>query len=178
MNFKFALSVLSAGAIGAFANTIPWTIENADIVNVDPVKGNETANWQYVFLTQDTHENNGSNADVYGFDSKEGFNEGSWSDTNNTAADYIVALWDGTSSTYYALKDGSGNYVTVNSAAFDQGWNGGQGANPGASDAGAAAIETITANLASRTYTAAAVPEPATAALALVGVAMLVRRRK
>lgn len=175
MNFKFALSILSAGAIGAFANTIPWSIDNAGIVNVPPVKGNETANWQYVFLTEGTLENNGRQTYVDGFDEKTGQNEGIWEDTSSSTAPYVVALWDGNdSSPYYAIKDAGGTYVKVNPGDFDQTWS----PNPTGGDAGAARIEEITANVASGVYTAAAVPEPATAALAFVGVAMLIRRRK
>lgn len=174
MNFKFALSILSAGAIGAFANTIPWSIDNVNIASQSPVSGNPDANWQYVFLTDDngTLVNNGRQDWTDEFDKSTGTNEGVWSDSSTSAANYIVALWDGSSSQFYAVKNGD-NYVTVNSGDFN-GWS------ASGSDVGATTLETVTNNLASGTgpYSVVAVPEPATAALALVGVAMLVRRRK
>lgn len=175
MNFKLAVSILSVGAIGAFANTIDWTLDNSGLASVDPVKGNESKNWQYVFLTDQNgvlSDNGGSNTYVDTFDSTDGINEGRWEDSLTGSTNYVVALWDGVQgSQYYAVKNGT-SYVTVNSDAFSNGWSA-----SGPIETGASQLETITANLASGTYTAA-VPEPATAALALVGVAMLIRRRK
>lgn len=178
MNFKFALSLLSVGAIGAFANTINWTIDNAELVSQSPISGNPTANWQYVFLTNDggTLSDNGGSNNTYleTFDSSDGTNQGTWTDRLTTSTDYVVALWDGVSAgQYYAVKDSDNKYVTVNSNQFSTGFN-----QTGPIQSGEAALKTITDNLASGTYTAAAVPEPATAALAFVGVAMLIRRRK
>ncbi len=177
MNFKFALSLLSVGAIGAFANTINWTLDNAGLVGRDPIKGHESSNWQYVFLTNDggtLSNNSGSNTYLERFDSTDGTNQGTWTDGLNTSTDYVVALWDGvTAGQYYAVKDSDNKYVTVNSNQFSMGFN-----QTGPIQSGEAALKTITDNLASGTYTAAAVPEPATAALAFVGVAMLIRRRK
>lgn len=176
MNFKFALSILSVGAIGAFANTIDWTIDNAGLVGRDPIKGHESSNWQYVFLTNDggtLSNHGGSNTYLETFDSTDGTNQGTWTDGLTTSTDYVVALWDGvTAGQYYAVKNGN-NYVTVNSDQFSDGFNA-----TGPIQSGEAALKTITDNLASGAYTAAAVPEPATAALAFVGVAMLIRRRK
>ena len=176
MNFKFALSILSVGAIGAFANTIDWTIDNSGIVSRSPISGNPTANWQYVFLTNDggtLSNNSGSNTYLERFDSTDGTNQGTWTDGLTTSTDYVVALWDGgTAGQYYAVKDSNNQYVTVKSDLFSTGWNA-TGPKSGVIELG-----TITENLANGTYTAAAVPEPATAALAFVGVAMLIRRRK
>ena len=178
MNFKFALSLLSVGAIGAFANTINWTLDNAGLVENDPIKGHESSNWQYVFLTNDggTLSDNGGSNNTYleTFDSSDGTNQGTWTDGLTTSTDYVVALWDGvTTGQYYAVKDRDNQYVTVNSDQFSTGFNA-----TGPIQSGETALKTITDNLASGTYTAAAVPEPATAALAFVGVAMLIRRRK
>ena len=177
MNFKFALSLLSVGAIGAFANTINWTLDNAGLVENDPIKGHESSNWQYVFLTNDggTLSDNGGSNNTYleTFDSSDGTNQGTWTDGLTTSTDYVVALWDGgTAGQYYAVKDSNNQYVTVKSDLFSTGWNA-TGPKSGVIELG-----TITENLANGTYTAAAVPEPATAALAFVGVAMLIRRRK
>lgn len=178
MNFKFGISLFSAAAISAFANQIPWSIDALDTDAAGLSSDLANPKWQYVFLTEDGSGNlvNGGSNDIYVSANDNGTVEaaGEWSDTiDNSSKEYVVAFWDGdTNSKFAVVKDGDGKYVTVTPSQWDDNV-------PGAPNVdGRDFLTTVVENVNSGAYTAAAVPEPATAALALAGVALLVRRRK
>lgn len=95
---------------------------------------------------------------------------GSYSDTVNTSpAQYIMAFYNSENHNYYALDDGSGSPILVsvdNANAQNAVTDGYAGYSAEAN--GVSTVKTM----------AQQVPEPTTAALALAGVALLVRRRR
>lgn len=120
------LAATFLAATGAtHANSIYWNIDNADILGIEPIQNDPTANWQFVFLTNDNGtltDNGGSNTYVDTFD-EDGVNEGNWNDNLDATAEYVVALWDGNGeSPYYAIKNGN-DYVTVGAESFISGWD-------------------------------------------------------
>lgn len=146
------LAATFLAATGAtHANSIYWSIDNADLLDVDPIQTATTADWQFVFLTEDNGaltDNGGANSDVMGFE--DGVNEGTWEDSLGSSAEYVIALWDGVAGTqYYIIKDGD-DYVTISAAAFEDGWSSSAGLP------GAEALEEIVQKLADGDYVAEA----------------------
>ena len=99
--------------------------------------------------------------------------QGTWSDSNTLAGSYYMALKSG--SDYYAISDGNDGVMTVEVLA-----NNGNALIPGGSTDGKGTVTFSDAvwTEGSVHTVAPSVPEPATAALAFAGLAMLIRRRK
>ncbi|MBQ6245801.1 MAG: PEP-CTERM sorting domain-containing protein [Kiritimatiellae bacterium] len=114
----------------------------------------------------------------YGVDFTDGdYSYGSYSDSvgdsGGGTANYIMAFYNPENGKYYAISDGNEGYITVevdNSpaarmAAVSTGY-------PGWSESSQTTPRTTVTTISQ------SVPEPATAALALAGLAMLIRRRR
>lgn len=181
MKFNAILSLLAIASVGAVANTVSWNIDNLDTTGLS---GDKTSTqWQYVFLTQgqDGLTRAGENTYVDNFEFEGStLASGTWEDNANSSATYVVALWDGATPEVWNVFKNGDQYLTV--AASDI--IGGGGDAP-VSDLTSGTLEALNAGpsngaltLGNVSYSAQAVPEPATAALAFVGVAMLIRRRK
>lgn len=171
MKKNIAISLLSAVAVCASANSISWSLEDYDVTGYT---GSDTPQWQYVFLTGTPQQPAGTTTvDFYEQDGTKVWASGTTDNLDPTAS-YVLALWDGSSSKYYGFRDASGNFLTVTVADFDM---------PGGTTPSTFAdqVATGTVSKGNATYTlssTAVVPEPGTAALALAGLALLIRRRK
>lgn len=166
----FALSVCAA--TGLFANIINWELGN--VTNDD---GSSLTDYDIVFLTSPSVDGPTSDADGKidmttassndGSNTKINSNEeaiwGTWTDTVTTnPTKYYVAVKSG--DTYYAVVDSGDKALTYTYQGS---------ASPVAGGTFESGSETTY-----HTVGHVAVPEPATAVLALAGVAMLIRRRK
>jgi len=100
-----------------------------------------------------------------------GYTYGSYEDNiTSSPANYIMAYYNSENGKYYAISDGSDGYIT---ASVDN------GADPrNVVIDGYASFSAVKNGMTSATTVAQSVPEPATAALALAGLAMLIRRRR
>ena len=172
MKKNIAISLLSAVAVCASANSISWSLEELDVSSYATDSANPQ--WQYVFLTGTPQQPAGNNAvDFYEQDGNTVSSQGTTANLDSTA-NYVLALWDGSSSKYYGFQDGSGNFLTVTVADFDM-----PGGTTPATFADQVAAGTVSKNGVSYTLSSTAVvPEPGTATLALAGLALLIRRRK
>lgn len=100
-------------------------------------------------------------------DSDDDYVAATWTDSVTTPTEYYMA-YKGSDGVFYALNDGAGDPVTITTTASDP-------LNPGSAANGSVFL----ADSSNTVKTVApAVPEPATAVLALAGIAMLIRRRK
>lgn len=181
-SITFALAALTASF--AFSNTIEWALENVDgLSKVVGNQGYEVALLNTAWYSVD--EKTGvatvnSGATVNGENDysnyEDGYAYGWWKDDlesdpddSDTAATYYLAIFDTASSTYYALADKKVQPTTpyaISTADMDQsGLYGEKEFYYIASDVMDAKSFKV-------------VPEPATAALALAGIALLFRRRK
>ena len=173
-----ATLVLSAGA-----NTIDWSFSEVEVPSTP-----ENAQWQYVFLTYEnannpsTWEMAGSNTD---YDSEKNGTTvdamGTWTDTAPSTQSYVIALWDGVTQSgnrFYAYQNSDQSYVTVTAAQL----MGTAGTSAGLPGTSGSVVEQIAAGTGSYSNVSLSstpvVPEPGTAALALAGLALLIRRRK
>lgn len=171
MKKNIAISLLSAVAVCASANSISWSLEDYD---VSSYTGSDNPQWQYVFLTGTPQQPAGTTTvDFYEQEQNTVWSQGT-TDNLDPTANYVLALWDGSSSKYYGFQDGSGNFLTVTVADFDM-----PGGTTPATFADQVAAGTVSKNGVSYTLSSTAVvPEPGTATLALAGLALLIRRRK
>ena len=157
----FATAFLAVGSV-SFANSIPWLLSDSDesgaLLDIDPIRNNADASWQFVFLTDNngTLTDNGGGQEYISYEEDEsssfadngGFCEGTWSDNLDETAKYVVALWDGVSgSPWYAISDGE-DYITIDAAAFAEGYS------PSPDDEGAAQLEAIIQGLLDGDYVA------------------------
>ncbi|MBR1608236.1 MAG: PEP-CTERM sorting domain-containing protein [Kiritimatiellae bacterium] len=173
--FSFALAGLLAASAGAMQ--IDWNIDDVGSVlsSAGITSSVSSPQWQYVFLTKDANDNysdnNGSNI---GYESDSDGAGATWSDeTSGTSATYVVALWDGVSTSgenkVLSVLQNNGSDITVNVTA---GTDPSLGPGSWTPSVDAETLPTVTGSKA------VTVPEPATAALALAGLALLIRRRK
>ena len=161
----FALSVCAA--TGLFANIINWELGN--VTNDD---NTTLSDYDIVFLTDATQNTDGTYTVGSGAAS---YNNGSSSDIQ-TDGDAIWGTWTDDVKTnptnyYVAVKSGDTYYAVADPNAVDgvltYDYNG--SATPSTFDSGSDTTYKTVGHV---------VPEPATAVLALAGVAMLIRRRK
>ncbi|MBR1835789.1 MAG: PEP-CTERM sorting domain-containing protein [Kiritimatiellae bacterium] len=176
--FSFALVGVLAASVGAMQ--IDWNIDDVDSVltTAGISSDGSSANWQYVFLTSDGNgkysDNNGSNAYETGTEDGATWASGTWSDdlARGDTSTYVVALWDGSTvkngNKVVSVLQNNGSDVTVTAPGTDPSLN--PGSYAPAIDASSLAV--------SGPAKSVTVPEPATAALALAGLALLIRRRK
>ena len=167
---------LSLAAVATVvANTINWSLTNFEVTNADGSKG-KLSDYK-VFLLPETYTITDGVATTAGTAVESSVInytdtvEGSADVGNLTGTkDFLMALYAGDK--YYALTDGSAPVViNYDSAVVDP--------YSGAFEAG----DTLMGQNGApegKTYRtmAAVVPEPATAVLALAGIAMLIRRRR
>lgn len=174
----FAVAVLAASF--AFSNSIEWALDNIDDYGV--VSGD----YKVAFLNAASYEidmktglaslKDGSSADgnnvyeEYVNTGSDRYAYGEWQDNASAPTSYYLAIFDTASSSYYALSESSGldsadPYMISTSNMAVSGLYGDDSSKFIASDV-----------LADKHFRV--VPEPATAALALAGVALLFRRRK
>ncbi len=181
MKNKILLSLSAGVALVAGANTISWTIDGisapADV---------ENAQWQYVFLTQsgsgltDTATDREVESET---DSSAIYAQGTWTDStvNDPTTKYVVALWDGVTTTgnrYYTFMNGT-EYLTVTPGDFTESDpTSGSTSTMSGSIANLLSAGSVTVDGKTYSLSTTAVPEPSTAALALAGLALLIRRRK
>jgi uncharacterized protein (TIGR03382 family) len=172
-----ATLVLSAGA-----NTIDWSFSDVTVPSTP-----ENANWQYVFLTYGTAsdpttwEMAGSNTE---YDSEKNGETGkvdamgTWTDSATSTQSYVIALWDGVTQSgnrFYAYQNSDNSYVTVTASDL----MGTPGTSAGLPGTSGSVVEQIAAGTNGvHLSSTPVVPEPGTAALALAGLALLIRRRK
>ncbi len=176
-NLVLSLSVVCA--ISVCANVIPWSID--DLAAPDTKAASPT--WQYVFLTGNGNPyvnaagSNSSVNDVFYSEVDGGTISagGKWDDgLTDASTKYVVALWDGvTPNSYYVYKSGD-TVLTVTAADM----NPAGGYAPNNSIADGLAAGSVVKDGQTYLLSPAAVPEPATAALAFLGMTMLLRRRK
>lgn len=175
---KFLAFSAAVGIVATLsANTIDWSLPN--LQNAD----NGTINYQLgdiVFIptaaptSYDSTEgvitgtpgDNGSNILIDQETGENGYMAGTWTDDLNSSTTYYMA-YKGKDGTFYSINDGTGAAVTVTSSDDPL--------KPGDPNA---TVDLATDNTTVHTVNHTVVPEPATAVLALAGVAMLIRRRK
>ena len=172
--------LLAAFCISATAVQVDWSVARGSFKTVDGT-GNPTGYLVTVFLASDlttvqsAFSNAKSASDVSGAISSKVFSSGTTnrgaatgfetvtgSYTSGTTLDLFAVAWDATS------ISGAGNYIlssTFKSDAYEA------PATP-TNDGNASAA------FSGKSWTAMPVPEPATGALALAGIALLLKRRK
>ena len=173
----FAVSVASVGMLTAA--TIDWELPNLTdgdgnaIQNVDMSKivfileddSTYTSSDGKIVVNDDSTLSTGSNTLIY-----DDPLQGTWTDDNPGGGTYYMAFYNG--SNYYAISDGGGHAMTVEV--------GSDPTVPNSPGQGAVVFsdEVWDNGSVGTVATSVPVPEPATAALAFVGLAMLIRRRK
>lgn len=181
---SFAVSIASAALLSA--STINWELPNlTDGDGTSLEWGDNAANIVFilasdagtpaegVFQVADGYVVSGSNVVK---DQDDEYIAGTWTDSNTSGGNYVMAFYDGES--YYAISDGAGGYLQVTAPAE----NSGDPLVPGSSVASYHPFSDDVTSVSTVAQTVGggstpSVPEPATAALAVVGVAMLLRRR-
>lgn len=170
----FTLGLSLAAVVTVVANTINWSLTNFDVNQNGTTK---TLSDYQIFLLPETYtitdgvattDGTALESSVINYGTTV---EGSVEvDDSITEANYLMALYSG--GKYYALADGNSPIVIpYDSSKLDP--------YSGAYEAGDTLMGQEGAPSGSNYHTvAAAVPEPATAVLALAGVAMLIRRRR
>lgn len=179
----FAASLASAALLSA--STIQWELPNLTTGEGDALDwGDSAANIVFilasdagspvdgVFQVADGYAVSGSNVVK---DQDDEYIAANWTDDNTAGGDYVMAFYDSDSGSYYAISDGDGGYLQVTAPASGSG-------DTLLPNAGVARFTPFNDSVTTSSTIASSVggtqvPEPATAALAVLGVAMLLRRR-
>lgn len=149
-----------ANAIEVGIDDIVFILQDANAMSYDSSSG-------IITVTDSTQVNSGSNT-LIDTDPL----QGTWTDSNTAGGTYYMAYKSG--STYYAISDGSDGVMTVVTTAD----SGNDPLTPGGAVNGTATFSDSVWESGTIKTIATSVPEPATAALALAGIAMLVSRRR
>lgn len=183
---SFAISLASAAMLSA--SVIEWdlpTLENGSNDSLD--FGTDASNIVFLLQNNTSYDSDtgvytvtgsqptGSNSVI---DQDDEYIAATWTDDNTSGGTYVMAFYDGT--TYYSIDNGSGSPITVTTSVNDNY----DPLIPGSTSGATATFDSTSLGDTAHTVSTTAknpttpVPEPATAALALAGVALLFRRRK
>ena len=180
-SLTFAVSLASAAMLSA--SVIDW-----ELPNLTDGKGNalSISDSDIVFLLESSYTYDGATGlfDVSSApsgnnvinDQDDEYTAGTWTDSNTAGGTYAMAFYDSSSGKYYAISDGNSGYMTVSASADNPNAD---PTIPNSSTSGSLSYDDFPVSATGTVSTVAQqVPEPATAALALAGVAMLIRRRR
>lgn len=180
MKTSLSLAVSLASAAMLSASVIDWELPNLTDGNgndltysVNDIVFIADAPGVYDAATGKLNPNPAPSGSNELIDADDTYMAGTWTDNLSGAMTYYMAVKSGSS--YYAISDGNGSAMTVSVSDT----TGADPLIPSSSVGATVGYESFTTTSSGTVGTvAAAVPEPATAALAFAGVAMLIRRRR
>ena len=179
MKKRLSLAMSLASAVMLSASQIEWDLPNLTTTAGDTTTPLNLNNIVFLLTSDATSVNDGvienatavANADQGVDYIAGGYTYGSYYDDISTGtANYIMAYYNSENGKYYAISNGSDGYITasVNNDADPR----------NVVTGGYAGFSAVGNGMTRATTVAQSVPEPATAALALAGLAMLIRRRR
>lgn len=182
MKKRLSLAISLASAVMLSASQIEWDLPNLTTTAGDTTTPLDLNNIVFLLMSDATSVSDGvienatavSGADQGVDYTAGGYTYGSYEDNiTSSPATYIMAYHNPENGKYYAISDGNSGNITAITASVNN------DADPrNVVIDGYAHFSAVENGMTRATTIAQSVPEPATAALALAGLAMLIRRRR